>query len=286
MNRTVPAVSSRRTAAVTGAASGIGRALALELAGRGTRLALADLDAAGLAATVEQVHRLAPAVGGQATATVLDVADRAAVQDWADATAAGFGADGVQLVFNNAGVALAATVAETDWADLEWLFGVNFWGVVHGSRAFLPHLLASGQTGPSRLVNISSVFGLAGVPTQSAYCAAKFAVRGFTESLRHEVRAAGGGLRVSTVFPGGVRTGIARNARTAPGQDGAAMAARHQRASLTSAERAARTILRGTLRGRSRIYVGPDATAVDLLTRFLGRAAEPLFRYVTTRHER
>jgi NAD(P)-dependent dehydrogenase (short-subunit alcohol dehydrogenase family) len=259
-----------KVCAVTGAGSGIGRALACELARYGARLALSDVDAAGLAVTAAD----ALARGASEVRTdVVDVSDRAAVHAWADTVAEHFGT--VNLVVNNAGVALTASVEEMTWEDFEWLMGVNFWGVAYGTKAFLPHLRRARE---AHLVNISSVFGLIGVPTQSAYCAAKYAVRGFTESLRQEMRGAGTGIGVTTVHPGGVRTGIVRNSRAAAGTSVAEVVAAHDKVSITSADRAARVILRGVARGRSRVFVGPDATAIDVGQRLLGAAIQPLVR--------
>jgi short-subunit dehydrogenase len=249
-----------RVAAVTGAASGIGRALARELAGRGCALALADVDAKGLSAVAEECCARGVAV----TSRVVDVADRAAVFAWADAVAAEHGR--VNLVVNNAGVALVAPVASMALDDLEWLFGVNFWGVVHGTKAFLPHLEAAGE---GHVVNVSSVFGLVGVPSQAAYSAAKFAVRGFTEALRVELEARGSGVSATVVHPGGVRTGIARRARVDPAVSGGARRVQRdfERVARTSPERAARRILRGVERNERRVLVGADALAIDLLAR-------------------
>ncbi|GCD98743.1 putative short chain dehydrogenase/reductase [Embleya hyalina] len=266
---------SGRVCVVTGAGSGIGRALATELAAHDARLALADVDAEGLAETAARAARL----GAREVHTeVLDVSDRAAVLAWADATAARFG--GVDLVVNNAGVALTAGVEEMSWDDFEWLMGVNFWGVAYGTKAFLPHLRRSPD---GHLVNISSVFGLFGVPSQSAYCAAKYAVRGFTESVRQEQRVSGSGVGVTTVHPGGIRTDIVRNSRAAAGHDKDRVVALHDSVSRTSAQRAARIILSGVRRGRSRVFVGADATAIDVGSRLLGSVFEPLVRMVSRR---
>ncbi|MGC0418834.1 SDR family NAD(P)-dependent oxidoreductase [Embleya sp. AB8] len=264
-----------RVCVVTGAGSGIGRALADQLAAHGARLALADVDPDGLRETALRVARS----GAKDVHTeVLDVADRAAVLGWADATAERFG--GVDLVVNNAGVALTAGVEEMSWDDFEWLMGINFWGVAYGTKAFLPHLRRSGE---GHLVNISSVFGLFGVPSQSAYCAAKYAVRGFTESVRQEMRLSGSGVGVTTVHPGGIRTNIVRNSRAAAGHDRDEVVALHDSVSRTSAEHAARVILRGVRRGRTRVFVGADATAIDVGSRLLGSVFEPLVRVVSKR---
>jgi NAD(P)-dependent dehydrogenase (short-subunit alcohol dehydrogenase family) len=264
-----------RVCVVTGAASGIGRALAYELAAHGARLALADVDAAGLDETKASATRLG---AREIHCAVLDVADRAAVLAWADATAERFG--GVDLVVNNAGVALTADVEEMSWDDFEWLMGINFWGVAYGTKAFLPHLRRSPE---GHLVNISSVFGLFGVPSQSAYCAAKYAVRGFTESVRQEMRLSGSGVGVTTVHPGGIKTNIVRNSRAAAGHDKDEVVALHDAASRTSAQRAARIILRGVRRGRARVFVGADATAIDVGSRLLGSIFEPVVRVVSKR---
>ncbi len=233
-----------RVCVITGAGSGIGRALALELAGRGARLALSDIDAGRVAETAAQCV----ARGAEAESHALDVADRAAVEAHAAAVAERFGA--VHLVINNAGVALAKDVLDTPIEDYEWIMGINFWGVLYGSKAFLPHLIESGGGG-GHLVNISSVFGIFAVPGQSGYNAAKFAVRGFTEALRQEMLVAGHPVAVSCVHPGGIRTNIARAARTDEGTPDELDAA-FRRIARTSPERAALTILRGVARGSRR----------------------------------
>ena len=200
-----------RVAAITGAGSGIGRALAVDLAGRGAHLALSDIDEAGLAETVARCEGR----GVKVTARRVDVADRAEVEAWADEVVADHGR--VNLIVNNAGVALTAEVDAMSYDDLEWLMGINFWGVVHGTKAFLPHLKAAGE---GHVVNLSSVFGLLSIPTQSAYNAAKFGVRGFTDALRIELDAADCGVSATTIHPGGIRTNIVRNARLGPGAGG------------------------------------------------------------------
>lgn len=184
-----------KVAAITGAGSGIGRALAIELASRGAHLAVSDVDATGLAETVA----LCEGRGAKVSSQILDVARKEDVHAWADAVVAEHGK--VNLIFNNAGVALGATVESMSYEDLEWLIGINFWGVVYGTKAFLPHLIASGD---GHVVNISSVFGLISVPTQSAYNAAKFGVRGFTDALHMELGVAGHPVSSTTVHPGGI----------------------------------------------------------------------------------
>jgi short-subunit dehydrogenase len=253
-----------RVAAITGAASGIGRALAVELGGRGAHLALSDVDEAGLAETVARCE----GGGVKVTSQVVDVADRAAVFAWADAVVAEHGA--VHLVVNNAGVALGATVETMAHEDIEWLMGIDFWGVVHGTQAFLPHLTAAGE---GHIVNLSSVFGLISVPSQSAYNAAKFAVRGFTDALRMELEIAGSPVSCTTVHPGGIRTNIARNARIDPAMaelagDGVDDAGgEFDKIARTSPETAARQILAAVERNRRRVLIGPDARVIDLVSR-------------------
>ena len=252
-----------RVAAVTGAGSGIGRALARELARRGTHLALSDVDESGLAETVA----LCEGSGVKVTSQRVDVADRAAVFAWADRVAEEHGK--VNLVVNNAGVALAATIDEGSIEDIEWLMGINYWGVVYGTKAFLPHLKAAGE---GHIVNLSSVFGLISVPSQSAYNSAKFAVRGFTDALRMELEVADVGVSCTTVHPGGIKTNIARNARIDPALEEAAgsreeQARRFDRMAMTSPEKAARQILTAVERNRRRVLVGPDAKVIDLVSR-------------------
>ncbi|MBI2706278.1 MAG: SDR family NAD(P)-dependent oxidoreductase [Actinobacteria bacterium] len=253
-----------RVAAITGAGSGIGRALAVELARRGAHLAIADVDESGLAATVARCE----GSGVKATSLVLDVADRVAVFEWADRVAADHGQ--VNLIFNNAGVALAATIEAMSPSDFEWLMNINFWGVVHGTRAFLPHLKASGE---GHVVNVSSVFGLVSIPTQSAYNAAKFGVRGFTDALRMELEIEDCGVSSTTVHPGGIRTNIARNARmhssVAPMAGGVDDARRDfDKIARTTPEKASKLILAAVQRNRRRVLIGVDAKAVDLVSRF------------------
>jgi butyryl-CoA dehydrogenase len=252
-----------RVAAITGAGSGIGRALARELARRGAHLALSDVNETGLAETVS----LCEGHGVKVTSHRVDVADRAAVFAWADTVAAEHGK--VNLVVNNAGVALGATIDEGSVDDIAWLMGINYWGVVYGTKAFLPHLKAAGE---GHIVNLSSVFGLISVPTQSAYNSAKFAVRGFTDALRMELEIANCGVSCTTVHPGGVKTNIARNARIDPALEaeagGRAEADRRfDRMAITTPDKAARQILKAVERNRRRVLVGPDAKVIDLISR-------------------
>lgn len=253
-----------KVAAITGAGAGIGRATALNLAGHGVHLALSDIDAHGLAETV----RLLEGQPVNVTTDVIDVADRAAVEAWAKRTVERHGR--VNIVINNAGVVVNATVEALPYEDLDWLMGINFRGVVHGSKAFLPYLQ---QADEGMIVNISSVFGLVGVPTQSAYNAAKFAVRGFSEALAQELEIAGSQVRCCCVHPGGIRTDIIRKSRShAAGSyldDSARAAALFDRIATTSAEGAAQVIVDGIRRDRRRILIGADARAIDLAQRLM-----------------
>ncbi|MCK0537272.1 SDR family NAD(P)-dependent oxidoreductase [Alcanivorax quisquiliarum] len=254
-----------RVAVITGAASGIGKALAGQLAAAGCRLAISDVNEKDLDALARQLR----ANGHEVHSQVLDVADRQAFHDYADAIFAHYGR--VNLVFNNAGVALGATVEAMEYEDFEWLMGINFWGVVHGTKAFLPYLKQSGE---GHIVNVSSVFGLVGIPTQSAYNAAKFAVRGFTESLRMELEIEGSPVSCSCVHPGGIKTNIARNARMndvshITGADAEKSIADFEKMFRTTADEAAATIISGVRRNRRRILIGSDAYAIDTMQRTL-----------------
>lgn len=253
-----------RVAVVTGAASGIGRALAVQLADAGCRLALADLNEAGLKETADKLRD----DGHDVLTRKLDVADREAFYHFADEVMDRFGT--VHLVINNAGVALGATVEDMTYEDFEWLMGINFWGVVYGTKAFLPHLK---QAEEGHIVNVSSVFGLIGIPTQSAYNAAKFAVRGFTESLRQELEIEGGNVSCTCVHPGGIKTNIARNARmrdvskVTGSSDTAKMTADFEKMFRTSPEDAARAIIKGVRGNRRRVLIGADAQMIDKMQR-------------------
>lgn len=259
----------QKVAVITGAGSGIGRALAQELACAGSRLALSDVNEQGLQQTVA----LCRSLGAEVRGYILDVADRDAVYAHAAEVLRDFG--GVNLVVNNAGVALSAKIEELVWSDFEWLMGINFWGVTYGTQAFLPHLIASGD---GHVVNISSVFGLVGIPKQGAYNAAKFAVRGYTEALRLEMRMQNHPVQVSCVHPGGIRTNIARAARKGESDRDRDLGRDFDKLAMTTPERAAQIIVRGILRDRGRILVGPDAGLFELLQRLLGIHYQPLVR--------
>ncbi|MBV8657392.1 MAG: SDR family NAD(P)-dependent oxidoreductase [Burkholderiales bacterium] len=252
-----------RTAVVTGAASGIGRAIAQSLARRGCHLALADLNLAGLAETVALVE--AEAAGLRVSQHTLDVADRVAVAALPDAVIAAHGT--VDVLVNNAGVALGGTFEQVSEADFEWLFDINFWGVVRMTRAFLPHLKAAGD---SRIVNLSSLYGLISPPGQAAYSASKFAVRGFSQALAHEL--AGTQVGITVVHPGGVATAIARNARVPAGIPAAQVALQQKafrKLLRLPPEVAGETIVRAIERRQRRVIVGTDAKLVSVLERLL-----------------
>jgi NAD(P)-dependent dehydrogenase (short-subunit alcohol dehydrogenase family) len=259
-----------RTAVVTGAGSGLGRGLALELAARGAQLALSDIDGAALA---ETVRRCEPAAG-KIRASELDVSDRGAFLAYAKEVEVAFGA--VHLVINNAGVAVVASVEDTSFEDLDWLLGINLMGVINGSKAFLPCLIRSGD---GHLVNISSVFGLVAPAYQSAYSTAKFGVRAFTECLRQEMLIGRHPVSVHCVHPGGVKTNIARRARYAGGPTplGQDPAERFERMARTTPGVAARKILAGVDRDSPRILVGADAYVIAAIPRLLGARYMGLF---------
>ena len=267
-------------AAVTGAASGIGRALALELAARGCDLALADRDEAGLQAVAAEI---AKAGARKVSLHRVDVAEPGQIDAFAQAAIAAH--PGLNIVINNAGVALLGQFAEIDQAQMEWLMNINFWGVVHSTRAFLPHLSRQKE---AHIVNLSSIFGIIAPPGQTAYSAAKFAVRGFSESLRHELKLAASPVRLSVVHPGGVATNIVRNSRTGSGINDNARRAqtieRFDSLAKTTPAAAALRIISGIEKNRPRILIGNDARFMDLVQRLrpgtywavLGRRIEKL----------
>lgn len=256
----------RGAAAITGAASGIGRALAIELAQRGCDLALADRDEAGLKAVAAEIG---PGIDKARKVSVhrVDVGEASEIARFAAEAIAAH--PSLSIVVNNAGVALLGQFDEIDQAQMEWLFNINFWGVVHGTRAFLPHLKTKGE---AHIVNVSSIFGIIAPPGQSAYAAAKFAVRGFSESLRHELAVAKSPVKLSVVHPGGVATAIARNSRTGTGVTDNARRSqsieRFENAAKTTPKAAALRIIRGIEGNEPRILIGNDARFMDILQRF------------------
>lgn len=272
-----------KVAAITGAASGMGRELAVELAKQGCEVAISDVNETGLAETAA----LARAYGVKVTSQKLDVANREAVYAWADQVVADHGK--VNLVFNNAGVALGSTVEGMSYEDFEWLMGINFWGVVYGTKAFLPHLKAAGD---GHIINTSSIFGIGGIPSQSAYNAAKFAVRGFTESLRQELDMANCGVSATSVHPGGIKTNIAAAARFADnmqdftGAEASRSKANFEKLFITTANSAAKTILSAVRRNSRRVLVGPDAVAFDAIVRFLPTGYQKLVTWGAKRQLR
>ncbi|HWT91583.1 MAG TPA: SDR family NAD(P)-dependent oxidoreductase [Solirubrobacteraceae bacterium] len=257
-----------KVAAVTGAGSGIGRAIALELAARGARgLALSDVNEAGLEETRKAV---ASRGGAEVELTKLDVSDREAVEAYAAATAERFGA--VHQIYNNAGIAFSRTILESEYADYERVFGVNLWGVIHGTKAFLPHVIASGD---GHVINISSLNGFFAQGEMSHYVSTKFAVRGFTETLRIEMLQAGHRVGVTVVHPGGIKTNIANSALESAKALGLPTTEKDERRRQTynekllkmPADQAAKIIVDGVEKDRPRVLVGNDAKAVDKLVR-------------------
>jgi butyryl-CoA dehydrogenase len=244
-------------AVVTGAGSGIGRALARRLDAQDYALVLCDINEAGLEGTAHALKR-------PHRREVLDVSKREQVEAMARRTLEAHGH--VDLVINNAGVAVDAPLAEVSYEDFEWLFGINFWGVVYGTRAFLPSMLARGA---GTIVNVSSIFGLVAWPNQGASSAATFAVRGFTETLWHELE--GTGVHAMSVHPGGVRTNFAKNARVRHPKDSGRTAEQVSRdfeaRSRTTPEQAADAILRGVQNRQRRVLIGADALALHWLQR-------------------
>jgi NAD(P)-dependent dehydrogenase (short-subunit alcohol dehydrogenase family) len=250
---------SEGVAVITGAGSGMGRSLAQQLAGMGASLAISDVDEKGLAETVA----LLGSPKGKVTQHIANVADEGRVKAFADEVAAQHGR--ATVLFNNAGVALLGNFDELSIEDIHWLMDINFWGVIYGVFYFMPLLKKERR---AHIVNTSSVFGLVGVVGQTAYCASKFAVRGFTESLRHELE--GTNIFVTSVHPGGIKTAIAKRAR--PGARAAAnlykdSVSRFDRVAITTAEDAAARILKGVEKYEPRVLIGSDCRQVDILQR-------------------
>jgi len=251
---------SGQTVAITGAGSGIGRALALDFAGRGANLALSDWNQEGLDETISLVGGRVRCEG-----TRLDVANREAVEAWAKGTIDTFGR--ADMIINNAGVSVSDTIANLSYDDFEWIVGINFWGAVYGTKAFLPHML---ERNTGWVVNISSIFGIISMPTQGAYNATKFALRGFTEALHQELLETG--VNSLSVHPGGVDTNIVKSARLrvdfVGNSDQDLAATEFKKVARTTPTKAAATIIRHIERGKNRCLIGKDAKALDRVQRF------------------
>jgi NADP-dependent 3-hydroxy acid dehydrogenase YdfG len=258
-----------KVAVVTGAGSGIGQALAVELGRSGAKLAISDVNTEGLADTEKQLR----AIGVPVKVDRLDVTEREAFLLYADEVKDHFGV--VHQIYNNAGIAFTGDVQVSAFKDIERVMDVDFWGVVNGTKAFLPHLIASGD---GHVINVSSLFGIFSVPGQSAYNAAKFAVRGFTESLRQEMLQSGHPVAVTTVHPGGIKTGIARNGTAAEGLDADELAKMFdKKLAKTTPERAAKIILTAVQKKKARVLVGADAKVLDVIVRITGSGYQRLF---------
>ena len=268
---------NNKVAAITGAGSGIGQAIAIALAKQGCNLALSDVNENGLANTVA----LLQAYPVKVTRQVVDVAKREEMASWAKSVVDQH--QQVNLIFNNAGVAIGSTAEGVSYEDLEWLIGINFWGVVYGTKEFLPYLK---QSGDGHIINISSMFGLTAQPTQSAYNASKFAVRGFTEALRQELDIEKLGVSATCVHPGGIRTNIATAARinnsvTSLGMDPAKSQDAFDKILRTPAEEAAALILKAVQKNSRRLLIGADAKAVDILQRLMPQGYQKIFATAT-----
>jgi NAD(P)-dependent dehydrogenase (short-subunit alcohol dehydrogenase family) len=249
---------------ITGAGSGMGREMALKAAREGALLAISDWNAEGLAETVDLVK----GIGAEVRSDVIDVSDRAAMATWATAVVEQFGR--VNMVVNNAGVTVTGDFEEMSYEDFDWIVGVNFLGVVNGTKEFLPHLIASGD---GAVVNISSLFGLISMPGQTAYNATKYAVRGFTEALREEMLINKHPVTVTCIHPGGIKTGIARNGRKTASPDAAKIDELFEkRLARMTAEKAAAIILDNAVKGKARVLVGLDAHIIHNAAKFAGSA--------------
>ena len=248
---------------ITGAGSGMGREMAVLAARRGALVAISDWNADGLAESVDLVKA---AGARELRSDVLDVSDRAAMGDYAAAVAEQFGV--VNMVVNNAGVTVTGDFEDMEYADFDWIVGVNFLGVVNGTKEFLPHLIASGD---GAVVNISSLLGLISMPGQTAYNATKYAVRGFTEALREEMLINGHDVTVTCVHPGGIKTGISRHGRKTASQDAEAIDNLFEKKlARMSPEKAASIIWKGMLAGRARVLVGMDAHLIHHAAKLAG----------------
>ena len=266
-----------KVAAITGAGSGMGQQLAVLLAKAGCHLSLSDVNEKGLAETVELVKPYNVRV----TSQKVNVADRNQMKQWAEATVQNHGS--VNMIFNNAGVALGSTVEGASYEDLEWIMGINYWGVVYGTKEFLPYIKKSGE---GHIINTSSLFGLTAQPTQSAYNSSKFAVRGFTESLRQELDLEKCGVSALCVHPGGIRTNIANDARMndslrSLGMNPEKSAKAFNKLLRMPAEEAAQQILDAVLKDKLRLLIGNDAKTLDIIQRILPTGYQKITGFAT-----
>ncbi|EIM38239.1 MULTISPECIES: SDR family NAD(P)-dependent oxidoreductase [Acinetobacter] len=268
---------NNKVAAITGAGSGIGQQLAVLLAKQGCHLALSDVNEQGLLKTLELIKD----TGVRATLDKVNVADLEEVRAWAEKVEQDHGS--INMIFNNAGVALGSTVEGASYDELEWIVGINFWGVVYGTKEFLPRIK---KTGDGHVVNISSLFGLTAQPTQSAYNATKFAVRGFTESLRQELDIENCGVSALCVHPGGIRTNIANAAKMNDSLRALGMSPEKSARSFNKLlrcppEEAARQILEAVQKDKRRLLIGNDAKAIDLIQRILPTGYQKVTAFAT-----
>ena len=268
-----------KVVAITGAGSGIGRATAELVARQGAHVAVSDVNEQGLAETRQACEKH----GVRCESTMLDVADRDAVHAWADTTDKAFGQ--VNVIVNNAGVSLGGVVEDLAYEDFEWIMNINFWGVVYGTKAFLPYLRESGD---GHVVNISSLFGLMAMPAASAYNASKFAVRGFTEALSEELAIDGAPVRVTSVHPGGIDTNIARGGRVTPNSkwglvDSVQSGKDFEKLARTTPQAAAKQIVDAILGERRRLLIGADAKLMDLVQRVMPARYQSLVQQVVKR---
>ena len=268
---------NNKVAAITGAGSGIGQQLAVLLAKQGCHLALSDVNEQGLLKTLELIKD----TGVRATLDKVNVADLEEVRAWAEKVEQDHGS--INMIFNNAGVALGSTVEGASYDELEWIVGINFWGVVYGTKEFLPRIK---KTGDGHVVNISSLFGLTAQPTQSAYNATKFAVRGFTESLRQELDIENCGVSALCVHPGGIRTNIANAAKMNDSLRALGMSPEKSARSFNKLlrcppEEAARQILEAVQKDKRRLLIGNDAKAIDLIQRILPTGHQKVTAFAT-----
>ncbi|MFT6029521.1 MAG: short-subunit dehydrogenase [Oleiphilaceae bacterium] len=272
-----------KVAAITGAGSGIGQALAINLAQEGSDLALSDVDKKGLAETLNILRAYSVKVSHQ----ILDVSDKDAVYAWADKVVENHGK--VNMIFNNAGVALSGTVESLSIEDYKWIMDINFWGVIYGTKAFLPYLEQSGE---GHIINISSVFGLTSQPLMSGYNASKFAVRGFTESLRQDLELTGSKVSTTCIHPGGIKTNIAKSARMSKSVEAATgikqgnVSASMEKFFIHTPDSAAKTILKGVKDNARRVLIGVDAKILDGMARVLPTGYQWVFTKVVKLQKR